>query len=455
AAQRDRVALVLLVALVVLFPISTAKVVLTTPSAVDDLLRRTAIHAFDPVLVAISVLAIGRWIRADRPPPQGLVPRAACATGVLLVIAFAFHPSSHGLEVLLRVGATAAVATEVARLTGSNRQLLLGAVYALGVGEAILSILQVWNGGTLTHGPLEMARFPVFHFGSAVAGQGSFSHPYHLACVLLVALGAGLIGLRAASPRRRWVWWAGLPVVGAALGMSFSRTCLAVIVVALVVVVVFRPVGNGRRVMVVAGSLVAVGFLVGGYVGLDGWRYKERISANAESFDSSRGTVAGVARDLIVEHPLVGVGPGRYVQTVIDEHSSAYHLPPHDLFLQVAAEDGVLAAVMVLALAVGIGVRLLRAGPETLAAFVLLAPFFLFDAFPYVYPHGLVITGLWLGFLHRSDHSAGRKLSWQRGGSRSSTDRKGASFRTAVGSGSTRAGSSDACARSWVTPSRV
>lgn len=389
----------LLGALVVLFPVSTAKVVLTTPSAVDDLLRRTALHVFDPVLVAITVLAIGRWISAGRPPPRGVVPRLACATGILFLIAFAFHPSSHGLEMLLRIGAAAAIATEVARLTGPNRQLLLGMLYALGVGEAVLSLLQVWNGGTLTHGPLEMARFPLFHFGSAVAGQGSFSHPYHLACVLLVALGAGLVGLRGATGRSRWVWRAGLPVLGAALGMSFSRMCLAMIAVALVVVVA-RRVGTARRATVAAASLLAAGFLVGGYVGLDGWRYKERVSTDSQSFDSSRSTVAGMARDVIVEHPLVGVGPGRYVQTVIDENrSQQYHLPPHDLFLQVAAEDGVLAALMVFALVVAVGFRMLRAGPETLAAFVLLAPFFLFDAFPYVYPHGLVISGLWFGFL--------------------------------------------------------
>jgi hypothetical protein len=388
----------LLVALVVLLPTATAKVVLTPQAAETDLNRRTALHLFDAVLVAIAVVAVVRWWRAGHPVRMGAVTGLGVALGGLTLISFAFHPSSHGAEVVLRVVAGLAVVLELRRLRGADRQIVLAAIFAFGVAEAMLSLAQVWNDGTLWHGPFEMSRFPLFRFRKTYAGQGSFSHPYHLVCALGVALGAGWLGLRGARPSRRSLWIAGFPVIGIALGMSYSRSVVVALGAAVAIGAVARRGAEGRPLRVV-GALLVVGFLVGGYVGLDGWQYKEAVTADSTSFDSGRATLAEASRDVIDDHPFVGVGPGRYVQVAFDS-GAHYRLPPHNWLLQVAAEEGIPAALVVLALSVAVGLRALRAGPEATMAFVLLAPFWLADAFPYTYPHGILLSALWLGTLH-------------------------------------------------------
>ena len=397
-AGRDRTATGLLVALVVLLPTATAKVVLTTPGAETDLNRRTVLHLFDVVLVAIVVVTVRRWLRAGRPWRVGPVTGLGLALGALTLVAFAFHPSSHGAEIVLRAVGGVAVVQELRRLRGADRQIVLAAIFAFGVAEAALALAQVWNDGTLWHGPFEMTRFPLFRFRETYAGQGSFSHPYHLVCALGVALGAGWLGLRGARPSRRGFWIAGFPIIGVALGMSYSRSVLVALGAAVVIGAVARRGPAGRPLRVV-GALLVAGFLVGGYVGLDGWQYKEAVTTDSASFDSGRATLAEASRDVIDAHPFVGVGPGRYVQVAIDS-GAQYRLPPHNWLLQVAAEEGIPAALVVLALSIAMGWRALRAGPEATMAFVLLAPFWLADAFPYTYPHGILLSALWLGTLH-------------------------------------------------------
>jgi hypothetical protein len=70
--------------------------------------------------------------------------------------------------------------------------------------------------------------------------------------------------------------------------------------------------------------------------------------------------------------------------------------------LHVAAEAGVLAGIAIAIVALLLAHRYLWASRETAAAFLLVVPYFVFDAYPYVFPVGLFVTAVWLGLLERT-----------------------------------------------------
>ena len=85
----------------------------------------------------------------------------------------------------------------------------------------------------------------------------------------------------------------------------------------------------------------------------------------------------------------------------------------NNIVLHAAAEAGVVAGAAVAVIAMLLALRYLRGkqgpsglrqsgDPATAAAFLLVLPYFVFDAFPYVFPVGLFLTALWFGLLERS-----------------------------------------------------
>jgi hypothetical protein len=70
--------------------------------------------------------------------------------------------------------------------------------------------------------------------------------------------------------------------------------------------------------------------------------------------------------------------------------------------LHVAAEAGVPAGLAVALVGILLARRYLTSSRESAAAFVLLVPYFAFDAYPYVFPVGLFSTAVWLGLLERA-----------------------------------------------------
>jgi len=143
-----------------------------------------------------------------------------------------------------------------------------------------------------------------------------------------------------------------------------------------------------------------------------GWYGRAGSSTSLQSADSGRLDRAREGIDLFGDNPIVGVGPGRYT-IALAEHGDVAPLPPHNIVLHAAAEAGVVAGAAVALVVVLLTLRYLRTpqGPTglresgntaTTAAFVLLVPYFVFDAFPYVFPVGLFLTALWLGLLERS-----------------------------------------------------
>jgi hypothetical protein len=100
------------------------------------------------------------------------------------------------------------------------------------------------------------------------------------------------------------------------------------------------------------------------------------------------------------DHPVVGVGPWRYVI----EHGTDpdFRLPVHNIPLLIGAEEGIAVGVMAVVVMVLLGIAAFRAGPLAVALFGSVLGFTLFDVTLYWYPAGLVVLGLWLGGLDQA-----------------------------------------------------
>jgi O-antigen ligase len=183
------------------------------------------------------------------------------------------------------------------------------------------------------------------------------------------------------------------------LATTYSRS--AAISLALFVVIVL--VGGRREpwAWLLCGA-VAAGFLFGSVAFDSGWKTKGEVSTSTTTVDTGRVERAKEALRLFDRQPIVGVGPGRYVIELesIDHVDS---LPAHNVVLHALAEAGIVAAVLTAALLTLLGVRALQTGWATLAVFAVPVLFFLLDAYPYIFPTGLAVTGLWLGLILTPD----------------------------------------------------
>ncbi|MEZ5138622.1 MAG: O-antigen ligase family protein, partial [Acidimicrobiales bacterium] len=210
-------------------------------------------------------------------------------------------------------------------------------------------------------------------------------------------------GLRQAHAERRspLPWLGALAVLSAGIGVTYTRAG-AIGQVALVVCLLLGRAD--RRALAPAALAVVLGLGIGGAAFGDGWIARGTTTVGADentSADSTRGERWREARELVEANPLLGVGPGRYVEALAETERIEY-LPAHDLVAQEAAELGILGGVAAFALLGLLGLRVLRGGAWTGAVVLPLVPFLLLDAYPYVFATGLAASAIWLGLARAS-----------------------------------------------------
>jgi O-antigen ligase len=153
---------------------------------------------------------------------------------------------------------------------------------------------------------------------------------------------------------------------------------------------------------------LCVGAAIPALVWRDGWVSRTQQSVTARSgsqLTTDRGWLIHEANVLIREHPVVGVGPGRYVLALRDKYHRepnqkvGVFKPVHNLPLLLTAEGGIPAGLAMTLLLVVVGWQAFRSGRLALALYVAYLPFALLDHLPYSFPQGLILTGLWLGVL--------------------------------------------------------
>lgn len=351
---------------------------------------RVVVVPSDLPLLALTLLVSWRLLRRGRPPVR---PGAALFAAIvaLLVLGFVLAPSPIGAQTLFRMLGALAIAVVVADLRTPERRFVLVVLALVAVLETALAIAQVIAGGPI--GVVGEAPAPLIVHGTSYLPRGTFLHPYPLAGYALViaalALGRGIDP----GPARPWYVAAALAIVP--VGITYSRAALAGLLAGILVIgraALSRPLYRGAVIALVLGAGVPALVWSGGWV------------ARVEAEDTSTSyhlLLQGQAMVLIAEHPLLGVGTGRYLDAARRRFPDPPrpHQPVHSVPLILAAEAGVPAGVLSLALLAALGWRALRAGPMPGALFLMFVPYVLIDVYPYVGWQGPAILGVWVGSL--------------------------------------------------------
>jgi O-antigen ligase len=267
--------------------------------------------------------------------------------------------------------------------------------------QSVIALLQLAEHGPIGLRALGESMTPLWSYSSSPAPQATMVHPYVLAGFALVA-GAIL----AVALTRGWTWPLAVAtaVAIAPVGFTYGRAALLGLVLA--IVCLGTGVFTDRRRYLPVVLVLCIGTAVPGLIGNRGWtgRTQQTTRAgNEASLTTDRGWLIHEADGLIVDHPLIGVGPGRYVIALTEKFGTepnprvGFIKPVHNLPLLAAAEGGIPAGLLMTALLLAVGWRAFAAGRAGLALYLAYLPFAVLDHFPYSFPMGLILTGLWLG----------------------------------------------------------
>jgi hypothetical protein len=404
----------LLVLAVVAVPITWGTVLWSAPGGDHDFNRRLTVQLFDFALLAAACPTIARWAAAPGAAFGQLAGRArrgdpltvgGAALAVLGLVALAAHPSPRGGELAVRLVLGAVTVHGILTASPSWFAAVRVATAAMASLQGVLAIVQSANGAPLGLRWLEFEG-PLYPFGSSFAGRGGLTHPYHLAFVVEVGIVAVLVSLRRTA--RPFPWLVALATCSGGLGVTYSRAAaigLAGAVLALLWPARTDDAPSGlRRLRLHAALALVAGAAATGLLLGNGWSTRTSSSTDVAAADSGRAERAREALDLIGDAPVTGVGPGQYT-IALAERGDPAPLPAHNFTLHVAAEAGVVAGVAVTIVGLLLARRYLVSTREAAAGFVLVVPYFVFDAYPYVFPVGLFLTAVWLGLLERARSS--------------------------------------------------
>lgn len=326
---------------------------------------------------------------------------AAIVVGAALLPALAVHPTGRGVIALFRWLGVAAVALAIVRGSGPGRRLIITTFAGVTAVQVALALAERAKGA-----PLGLAGLgePAAHeIGNVYASTGLTVHPYVLAawCVLAGTVLVAVVS-RIDRPSLACRLGAAVPFIG--IGLTMSRTGL----VAVVLVMAALAVGS-RRTKALRPLLVgaAVAAALGASLSLSGWmaRATDSTQTSAAGVGSSRSQLVEQANGLLRDHPVAGVGPGRYVLALADRPelvalaSQRPSRPVHIVPLLVVVEGGLVVTPALLLLAWTVARQGLRGGAVGLALVAAVLPFLLLDHLHWSFPQGLMLLGVWLGSL--------------------------------------------------------
>jgi hypothetical protein len=307
------------------------------------------------VFPKLVVVGVGVLLAATV-PARGRLPGAAVALlalGALLLLVDALAGRSPAAQLIGRPpryeGVLVLPVYVGAGLAGAR---LLGAGRARGSTAWFLRVLAVASIAVAIEAVLEAAGLrPLSSDISRPGGLlGNASDEGAWALLVLGPLGA--VALRT----RGWLLGAGALAAAVTLVCSGSRGALLGAIVVGAVVASLTP-GRRRRTLVLAG-LVAI--VVGAFA-LPATRARV-VGSNAAAAASVTGRLLlwGETLHLLVDHPLLGVGPSGYLDTIPAYHSRHYERKvgprsppdsPHDWLLQAAVAGGLPLLLLALGLA--------------------------------------------------------------------------------------------------------
>lgn len=175
-----------------------------------------------------------------------------------------------------------------------------------------------------------------------------------------------------------WLWWKKyasawlmllvVAILGAGLVASGSRGPVLGVVAGVVVLAVFAGRGRAWRiVLIIAGGIAAV-WAVQVLPFFAGSRFETILAGAGAADDAVRNTYWDLSFDVIQRYP-EGVGFGNWGAAA----GNPRHLWPHNLFLEVFSETGMLLGFLTLAVVAAVVIRLLIRAPKDPIALLVLA----------------------------------------------------------------------------------
>lgn len=333
---------------------------------------------------------------------------AAVALAVSLLPAFALHPSARGGAAVLRWIGVAMIAFAVGRLAGSGRRLVLGTFAGVTVLQVVIALAQ-W-GGNAPLGLDGLGEADAHEIGGHYASTGLTIHPYVLAawCVLGAAILVAAVG-RSRPPPRGLTAAAVIPFAGVGLTMSRAGAVAVVLVLATLGAAAWR---HPRLRLLLAGAVAAT--TIGVALNFPGWQSRAGTTASGSiaSVTSNRSQLLDQAWGLFRDAPIFGVGPGRYVEALVERPelvelatqrpSRPVHVTPYLILV----EGGVVVLPALVFLGWAVVTQSSRSGVLGVGVTLSVVPFLLLDHLHWSYPQGLLLTGLWLGTLDQLGNRA-------------------------------------------------
>lgn len=192
---------------------------------------------------------------------------------------------------------------------------------------------------------------------------GPIGEKNRYAQVLLIALPIAIF--LAFSQRRRWLRWlaggASLLMLAGIL-LTFSRGAAVALILVLMATAIVRRVRLTRLALAAAAALLVLTAVAPDYLlrlgtlsGVGGLVFEEANDPDGAILGRTTENLAALLT--FVDHPLTGVGPGRFSQDFVADYGNQLgirHLEPgreaHNLFLDVAANTGLVGLVPFLAI---------------------------------------------------------------------------------------------------------
>jgi putative inorganic carbon (HCO3(-)) transporter len=295
---------------------------------------------------ALFAILIGVWVaREILPNPPGWQRTALdwpvvlfAAASYLSLLALSGNYSDQLVALMKATGGFLLffIATQSLR-TKADVWLVLVAVVATGVLQSIETILPVVNGTTVV--------------SDATRATGTVNEPNdfagYLVLVAPLALAAGL------TSGRRWLTIAGgigTLLFGMALIATLSRSGWLGMVAGVIALAFLLP-QRRRHILMIGGGILAAVFIAG-FAGPVADRLGNQAGDSPIDTFMARVPIWSAAVAMFIQHPIFGVGVDNF-QNYIDSYNPDLGVNiAHNLFLNIAAERGILGLVTFVGLVV-------------------------------------------------------------------------------------------------------
>lgn len=322
----------------------------------------------------------------------------------------------HGARVLQGVF-FALIAADVVRQRYAPR-VLLGVLVFVGVLQSLLGVTQVWRGAAVglqvLGEPAVRLELPGVAKVDIPGGQkvlrayGTLPHPNVLSGVLLATLVATVV--LSLAEKRVWMRWTyALAMSAQLLGLllTFSRTALLSLILALIslCVIKYNKIRYSQLLAVFTSSALVLFFIFIVSSPIRSAVLSRFIPPPSDMFLSDRYVSYRLAWDIVRKHPFIGVGTGEYVFSLWRSVPHGTQLLPwlyeypHNVLLTILVELGIIGILFPVLILISLRPHTKDERNSILMFLALLAPPLMLDHYLWTLQPGRIILWSTLGIV--------------------------------------------------------